>query len=258
MPTTITAYTTFVADTKARASEVNSNFSNHRGDLLPVNTDTATASHRTHDLGASDHYWDKLFTQNINFGLTSTSVSIFQALTTGSLDLSMPSSTQVEIRIGGATSAAFVANGINSKFARTLALTTSAVSPNMAASATVTSTGLNGVTAVTLTGVAITTYGGIIEVGFLEGTFNINATTTATNPFYSYTFKVDGTNIGSGSFSFGKVTSAASLVHALPMCVFSAKGAAAAGAHNITCEVTGADAAQTATCQNYVIYALER
>lgn len=58
---TITSYVTLVPGTKARASDVNSIFQNYRGHIVPVNTDTATASHETHDLGASDHEWRTVY-----------------------------------------------------------------------------------------------------------------------------------------------------------------------------------------------------
>jgi len=49
------------ARTKARASHVNTNFDNFRGHILPINSDTQTSSHNTHDLGATDHYWRRLY-----------------------------------------------------------------------------------------------------------------------------------------------------------------------------------------------------
>lgn len=67
MPTTITSYVTFVAGTKARASHVNSNLDNHRGTLLPINSDTQTASDATHDLGSSEHRWRNIYLQNAPF-----------------------------------------------------------------------------------------------------------------------------------------------------------------------------------------------
>lgn len=67
MPNTITSYVTMVAGTKARASHVNTNFSNHRGTLLPINEDTQTASDATHDLGSSEHRWRNLYLQNAPF-----------------------------------------------------------------------------------------------------------------------------------------------------------------------------------------------
>jgi hypothetical protein len=59
--TTVTSFVTMVAGTKARASHVNTNFDVLRGHLLPLTTDTATSSNNTHDLGATDHYWRKIY-----------------------------------------------------------------------------------------------------------------------------------------------------------------------------------------------------
>lgn len=57
MPDTITTYhdLSTKAGQKAIAAQVAHNFSMHRGDILPVNSDTATASDNAHDLGKSDH-----------------------------------------------------------------------------------------------------------------------------------------------------------------------------------------------------------
>ena len=58
---TITAFYTMVAGARARAQHVNVNFDNLRGHLIPTNTDTATASHQTHDLGSTDHQWRRIY-----------------------------------------------------------------------------------------------------------------------------------------------------------------------------------------------------
>lgn len=57
MPTTITAFYSFTANTKAKSSEVNTNFNNFRGNIIPINDDTQTASDNTHDLGSTEHRW---------------------------------------------------------------------------------------------------------------------------------------------------------------------------------------------------------
>lgn len=57
MPNTITAFYTFTANTPARSAEVNTNFDNYRGTIVPINTDTASASDNSHDLGSSEHRW---------------------------------------------------------------------------------------------------------------------------------------------------------------------------------------------------------
>ena len=72
---TITSFYSFSAGNVIRSSEVNTNFSNFRGHLLPINTDTATASNREHDLGASDHAWRKFYLQYNHFYLNDTVTS---------------------------------------------------------------------------------------------------------------------------------------------------------------------------------------
>lgn len=71
---TSTDVTTFVAGTKAKASQVNGNFTVSRGHLLPINTDTSSSSHQSHDLGASTHEWRTLYLTNqpVVAGVTST------------------------------------------------------------------------------------------------------------------------------------------------------------------------------------------
>lgn len=66
MPNTITAYYTFAPGKKARSANVNTNFSNYRGTVLPIEEDTATASHQSHDLGATDHQWREIFCQTLS------------------------------------------------------------------------------------------------------------------------------------------------------------------------------------------------
>jgi hypothetical protein len=97
MPSTITTYYTFSAGTKARSSQVNTNFSNYRGDLLPVNEATVSASDMTHYLGGSDHRWLGLYAGSINLkGATTTAHTIFQpqtSVTTGAAELMFGSVT---------------------------------------------------------------------------------------------------------------------------------------------------------------------
>lgn len=54
---TITAFYSFTANSRARASQVNSNFSIFRGHILPVDPNTQTAVNSTYDLGSSEYYW---------------------------------------------------------------------------------------------------------------------------------------------------------------------------------------------------------
>lgn len=64
MPNTITAYHTFVGGTKARAAQVNTNFSNHRGHLMPIDPNTATAVTNTYDLGSAEYQWRNIYLKN--------------------------------------------------------------------------------------------------------------------------------------------------------------------------------------------------
>lgn len=58
---TITSFFVFTPGTKAKASEVNTDLQTWRGHIIPVNTDTATGSDNTHDLGATDHRWRRIY-----------------------------------------------------------------------------------------------------------------------------------------------------------------------------------------------------
>lgn len=74
---TITAFYTFAANTKARASEVNANFELFRGHLIPINTLTQTASDVTHDIGSVDHRWRTGYFQYIDFERSTTTASFY-------------------------------------------------------------------------------------------------------------------------------------------------------------------------------------
>lgn len=64
MPSTITAFHKLTATSYALADEVNENFSNIRGNRIPINEDTATASDLTHYLGASGSSYANVYTRN--------------------------------------------------------------------------------------------------------------------------------------------------------------------------------------------------
>jgi hypothetical protein len=61
MADTITAFHNFSAGTKARSTQVNTNFSNFRGHLVAIDPNTATAMNLTYDLGTSEYQWRKLW-----------------------------------------------------------------------------------------------------------------------------------------------------------------------------------------------------
>ncbi|MBK8260154.1 MAG: hypothetical protein IPK80_02315 [Nannocystis sp.] len=63
---TITAYYTFQANTKARATQVNANFSLYRGHNIPIEPLTATGSDISYDLGSTEYRWRSTYTQYLN------------------------------------------------------------------------------------------------------------------------------------------------------------------------------------------------
>ena len=71
---TITAYNTFAAGTKIMSSQVNANFTNHRGHQLPINVDTATAADDTWDLGGDTYRWRNAYLRKVDLR-TSTSTA---------------------------------------------------------------------------------------------------------------------------------------------------------------------------------------
>lgn len=71
---TITAFYSFSANTRARASQVQANFDNFRGHLLPIEPLTITSSDITYDLGSDEHRWRTAYIKTLNLdGVTSTS-----------------------------------------------------------------------------------------------------------------------------------------------------------------------------------------
>jgi len=74
MPTTITAFNTFVASSLAASAEVNTNFSNLRGDMLPIDPSIAAAdSTSSYDLGSSDYRFVNSYVNSIDLkGATTT------------------------------------------------------------------------------------------------------------------------------------------------------------------------------------------
>jgi hypothetical protein len=107
MPNTITAYTTFVANTPARAAEVNANLANHRGTLVPINEDSASASDNTHDNGTDEHRWRVLYTNSLDFETsTNTATLVLQGQTsntTGAFEFLIEGVTGASIEPGKIT-----------------------------------------------------------------------------------------------------------------------------------------------------------
>lgn len=109
MPSTITTYYTFQPATKARSSQVNTNFSNYRGDLIPINEATASSSNNTHYLGAPDHYWAGAYCQQVSFGyMTTTAIPVLvgdTTNTTGAYDFKIGGTTVAYVGASGLTNA---------------------------------------------------------------------------------------------------------------------------------------------------------
>lgn len=77
---TITSFYSFTAQTVIQSAQMNTNFSNFRGHMIPITTDTATASNNTYDLGSSTYKW-----RNGYFGGSLTTEGVkFKASGTGS------------------------------------------------------------------------------------------------------------------------------------------------------------------------------
>lgn len=55
---TITNFYSFSPNTRARASQVNTNFSAFRGHLIPIEPNTLAASDGVHSVGSPDHKWE--------------------------------------------------------------------------------------------------------------------------------------------------------------------------------------------------------
>lgn len=75
MPETITSYNTFSSGTKARAAQVNTNFSNYRGTLLPIHESTVAAANLTYNLGSTEYWywWLNAYMRTLNIlGATTT------------------------------------------------------------------------------------------------------------------------------------------------------------------------------------------
>lgn len=103
MPSTITAYNTFAPRTTIVSSEVNANFSNHRGTNIPISENTATAlTDFSAALGTAEHRWGNSYIESIYMGRTTTSWQIKDATTTvGNLQFLLNGTSVAEINSDG-------------------------------------------------------------------------------------------------------------------------------------------------------------
>ncbi len=73
---TITAFYSFTADTRARASQVNVNFGNFRGHFVPIEVLTITSSDNTYDLGSDEHRWRNVYTNGVDLETSTTTATL--------------------------------------------------------------------------------------------------------------------------------------------------------------------------------------
>lgn len=100
---TITAFYSFTANTKAKASQVNTNFSNFRGHIIAIDPNTTTAINETYDLGSTEYRWRTGYFRDIDFKSNTT---------TGNSVVVKGSSGSFEIFIGGNTVGSFDTSGL--------------------------------------------------------------------------------------------------------------------------------------------------
>ncbi len=72
---TITAFYSFTANTRARASQVQANFDNFRGHIVPIEPLTITSADITYDLGSDEHRWRTGYFKSVDFDRQTSTVS---------------------------------------------------------------------------------------------------------------------------------------------------------------------------------------
>lgn len=166
---TVTSFFNFQNLSKARSSQININFGNFRGDRIPINSDTATASTNTHHLGSTEYRWRTSYCAAIDFRSSTLSTSLVlsgdTAATLGAYDLDMGGVTYLRIGHYGIRSDAFGA--------RENTTTAGNVSVSTTFSGTITSS--SGQTILSLD---ITTKGGPVSIGVFPGPFSVNTATS--------------------------------------------------------------------------------
>lgn len=109
---TITAFYSFTANTKARASQVNSNFNIFRGHIIPVDPTTTGSATNTYDLGSSEWRWRIGFFRYLDLHSSTTTGARLQiqgdvAATLGSFVFQINSTTVAQIGPSGFNSLYF-------------------------------------------------------------------------------------------------------------------------------------------------------
>lgn len=103
---TITSFYSFSPNTKAKASEVNTNFSVFRGHILPVDPNTsAAAATSTYDLGASAYRFRTSYLRDIDLATSTSTAGLLlsgdSSNTTGAFLFQINSSTVAKVELDG-------------------------------------------------------------------------------------------------------------------------------------------------------------
>lgn len=123
MPATITSYTSFVAGTKAKAEEINRNFSNHRGTLLPISEDSASAKDEMFNIGSTDYRFVNAFYRTWQFRSTSTfgvgSLSKAYQDSSGNFVIDIPDAKEYQFKMNGVDKFIMTDTGTSTKYIKT-------------------------------------------------------------------------------------------------------------------------------------------
>lgn len=198
---TITAFYTFTQNTKARASQVNTNFNVLRGHIIPIDPNTTTSVDNTYDLGSSEYNWRTVYA--------------------GDIDLRTSTST-ASLKIKGDTSYTagsfvFETEGVESfRINSSVLVTATASKGNFAYSTQILlSTFEVPVSNTTILGTQITlsTNGRPVEVGFMESGIGLRSNSSTTDISFSLSVHVGGTaSSADWDFGFAHINSTGTLV----------------------------------------------
>ncbi len=95
---TITSFYTFVKNSRARASNVNSNFDTLRGHLISIDPNTSSASFsKEYDLGSTEYRFRTAYLNKLNLSLTTTSDLTLECSTSGTYDFKNNTTTVFQI-----------------------------------------------------------------------------------------------------------------------------------------------------------------
>jgi len=220
---TITSFYSFQANTKARASYVNTNFSNFRGHIIAIDPNTATsATTETYDLGSTEYRWRTGYFREIDFkSSTSTGQELLiigdTSTTQNALLLKYAGNTrarigggnqyidcdtvtsQFDFKAAGSTLASIKTEGIPRTYIAKPTFYSLALSTSISnITATITKLGQLSVTSsgrLTFVGFNINPYGGSTDTGYLIRTNN-TSTPPPSARFYIYRDDTSGTLIG--------------------------------------------------------------